>query len=128
MSQHPIKRTSQMTSGIESDRNSMGLRALVADDNHDSADSLANLLRHDGFDVRVAYDGRTALELAMSFRPDVLVLDIRMPGIDGLQLAHRLRRLPEFKDKMFVAHSGYAEQEDLDQASRADFDEYLVKP
>src|ERR1700722_1067573 len=106
----------------------MGLRLLIADDNRDTADTLASLLKQKGFEAQVAYDGRTALELAMSFRPDVLVLDIRMPGIDGLQLAHRLRRLPEFKDKMFVAHSGYAEQEDLDQTSRADFDEYLVKP
>ncbi len=106
----------------------MGLRLLVADDNQDTANSLARLLTHEGFEVQVAFDGRTALDTAMVFRPDVLILDIRMPSIDGLQLAHRLRGMPEFQGKLFIAHSGFSEQEDLDQASRADFDEYLVKP
>jgi two-component system CheB/CheR fusion protein len=106
----------------------MALRLLVADDNQDTANTLASLLTREGFEVRAAYDGRTALETAMSFRPDVLILDIRMPSIDGLQLAHRLRGMPEFQGKLFIAHSGFSEQDDLDQASRADFDEYLVKP
>ena len=106
----------------------MGLRLLIADDNQDTANTLAGLLTHAGFEVQVAFDGRAALETAMSFRPDVLILDIRMPSIDGLQLAHRLRRMPEFKGKLFIAHSGCSQQDDLDKASRADFDEYLVKP
>jgi two-component system, chemotaxis family, CheB/CheR fusion protein len=106
----------------------MGLRFLVADDNQDTADSLAILLKHEGFDVRVAYDGRTAFDTAMSFHPDVFILDIRMPRIDGLQLAHRLRSVAEFHGKLFIAHSGYSEQDQLDQASRAHFDEYLIKP
>lgn len=106
----------------------MGLRFLVADDNRDTADSLAMLLKNEGFEVQVAYDGRSAFETAVSFRPDVFILDIRMPRIDGLQLAHRLRSVPEFQSKLFIAHSGYSEQDHLDQASRADFDEYLIKP
>jgi two-component system CheB/CheR fusion protein len=106
----------------------MELRILIADDNHDTANTLERLLAKSGFDVRVAYDGRTAFDTAMSFQPDVFILDIRMPRIDGLQLARRLREVPEFKSKLFIAHSGYSEQDHLDQASRADFDEYLIKP
>lgn len=106
----------------------MALRVLVADDNRDLADSLAMLLRRDGFAVQVTYGGQEAIDAAMSFHPDVLILDMVMPGIDGIQVANQLRPLPEFASKLFIALSGYSEQKILDRASTARFDEYLVKP
>jgi len=104
------------------------LRVLVADDNRDLADSLCLLLRREGFEVRATYNGNDAIEVALQFHPDVLIVDIVMPDVDGFQVANRLRGLPEFAGKVFVALSGYSEQKILDQASRAQFDEYLVKP
>lgn len=103
------------------------LRVLVADDDRDTADSLSMLLKLWGHDVREAYDGTTALEMALAFRPDVLLLDIAMPGIDGCRLAQELRRQPGFEGTLLIAVTGYG-----DRAHRlqweADFDHYLVKP
>jgi CheY-like chemotaxis protein len=106
----------------------MALRVLVVDDNRDLADSLSLLLRREGFEVKTTYSGQDAIDTALPFKPDVLIVDIVMPDVDGLRVASHLRTLPEFADKVFVALSGYSEQKYLDQASRAKFDEYLVKP
>ena len=106
----------------------MSLRLLVAEDNVDAADSLAILLRLEGYVVVTAYDGRQAVEKALAFHPDVLGLDIGMPLFNGYQVAQRLRALPEFERKLFIALTGYSDQKHLDQASSVRFDEYLVKP
>ena len=103
-------------------------RLLIADDQKDSAETLAMLLRMEGFDVEVAYDGQQALETALTFRPDILILDLNMPALDGFQVAGRLRALPQFAHKQFVALTGYGDQQHLDAASKLEFDEYLVKP
>jgi CheY-like chemotaxis protein len=106
----------------------MALRLLIVDDNRDSADTFAVLLQHQGFDVRVAYEGQQAIEAARSFQPDVFIVDLVMPVLDGFQLAKRLRAMPEFEHSVFVALSGYSDQPHFDEASKAQFDEYLVKP
>jgi DNA-binding response OmpR family regulator len=106
----------------------MTLRLLIVDDNRDSADSLAMVLQHQGFDVRVAYEGQQAVEVARSFYPEVLIVDLVMPILDGFQLAKQLRHMPEFEKSVFVALSGYSDQSHLDEASKAQFDEYLFKP
>ena len=106
----------------------MPLRLLIVDDNRDSADSLALLLESQGFAVCVAYDGLQAIDAALSFRPDVLIVDLVMPALDGFQVAKKLRAKPEFATAVFVALSGCADQPHFDEASKAEFDEYIVKP
>src|SRR5262245_48953560 len=78
-------------------------RVLVVDDSQDAADSLAVLLNLWGYDCRVSYDGTTALQEAMDYRPHCLLLDINMPGIDGCTVARRVRRMPELSDVQLVA-------------------------
>ncbi len=104
------------------------VRLLIADDNRDEADVLSLALRREGFEVQVAHDGEQAITMALQFKPDVLFLDIAMPILDGFQVAQRLRAMPDFTNKVFVALTGFSDQEHLDQASSAEFDEYLVKP
>ena len=106
----------------------MALRLLIVDDNRDSADSLASLLRHFGYEVWVAYGGPEAILAVQSFHPDVFVVDLAMPFVDGFQVARQLRAIPEFERSLFVALSGHSEQTYMDEASKAQFDEYLFKP
>jgi CheY-like chemotaxis protein len=106
----------------------MALRLLIVDDNRDNTDCLAMLLQREGFEIMVAYDGTQAMEVASYFRPDVFIVDLIMPIMDGFDLTKRLRAMPEFEHSMFVALTGYTDQTRLDAASRAQFDEYLVKP
>ncbi|BDB24525.1 response regulator [Cupriavidus sp. P-10] len=103
-------------------------RILVVDDNSDAADSTAMLLRLDGHEVEVAGDGPSALQGAAQFRPDVILLDIGLPEMDGYEVARRLRTMPDFANTMLIALSGYAGQEYLDRARQAGFDHHLVKP
>jgi CheY-like chemotaxis protein len=106
----------------------MPLRLLIVDDNRDSADSLAMLLGAQGFAVCVAYDGQQAIDNARSFHPDVFIVDLVMPGLDGFQVAKQLRATPDFATAVFVALSGWSDQPHFDEASKAEFDEYVVKP
>ena len=93
------------------------------------ADSLSMLLRLYGHEVRVARTGPTALEMAAAFRPDVVLLDIGLPGMDGYQVARRLRAKPEFKGVMLCALTGYTPSEaDRQRPQQAGFDHYFVKP
>ena len=103
-------------------------RILVVDDFHDSADSLAALLRLLGHEVRVAYDGPAALTVAEGFRPEAALLDIGMPGMDGIELAQRLRRERPAKDLLLIALTGYGRDEDKVRSLEAGFDSHLVKP
>jgi CheY-like chemotaxis protein/two-component sensor histidine kinase len=104
------------------------LRVLLVDDNADSADGLALLLDLRGHDVRVAYDGESALEAARSFRPDVALLDIGMPSMNGYELARRLRAAPETKKTLLVAMTGWGQEEDQRKGREAGFAHHLVKP
>ena len=109
-------------------RNEAGQRVLIVDDYADSADSMAALLRFDGQDVRVAHDGPAALEAARRFAPSVVFLDIGLPGMSGFQVARALRTMPETKDCLLIAVSGYGQAEDHRNSQEAGFDRHLVKP
>jgi len=101
-------------------------RILVADDNVDAAESMALLLQLSGHDVRIAHDGLAAVKAAESFRPEIVLLDIGMPTLNGYQAARRIRKLdPAVR---LVAVSGYAQEEDRIQSKEAGFALHLVKP
>jgi signal transduction histidine kinase/ActR/RegA family two-component response regulator len=103
-------------------------RILIADDNRDAAMSLALLLEMEGHDVRRAHDGVEALEIAEAFRPDVVVLDIGMPRLDGYGAARELRARPWAQKVLLLALTGWGQQEDKRLAREAGFDHHLVKP
>jgi len=105
-----------------------GLRVMVVDDNVDAAQMLAALLEVQGHAVCVEYDARGALERARLERPDVLLLDIGLPDMDGYELARRLRGQPESAGATLVALTGYGQSQDRQEAEQAGFDHYLVKP
>ncbi len=104
------------------------LRVLVVDDNLDAADSLGLLLNASGHDVRTAYDGSTALEVAAEFRPNIVLLDIGLPGLDGYEVAKRLRNEPDFSNVVLVALTGYGTETDKLLSKEAGFNHHLVKP
>jgi CheY-like chemotaxis protein len=105
------------------------LRVLVAEDNIDAGDSLSLLLRMHGHEVLVARTGPSALEVASAFWPHVVLLDIGLPGMDGYQVAQRLREKPEFKNVVLCALSGYTPSDaDLDRPKQAGFDHRFIKP
>lgn len=104
-------------------------RVLIVDDNEDAAIILARLLRQSyGQTVAVAHDGPSALESARGFRPEVVLLDIGLPGIDGFEVARRLRRLPEANRARIVALTGWGQERDRRRSREAGFDHHLVKP
>ena len=103
-------------------------RVLVVDDNLDAVESLALLLRLQGHEVRTACDGPTALETAAAFRPEVVLLDIGLPQMDGYEVARRLREQVGLKEALLVAVTGYGQEEDRRQSDAAGFDAHLVKP
>jgi signal transduction histidine kinase len=111
-------------------RGSSSARAtvLVADDNYDAAQSLALMLAIDGHEVRTARDGLEALRIAEDFRPDLVLLDIGMPKLDGYQTARRLRKRPWAADIRVVALTGWGQEEHGERARQAGFDRLLVKP
>jgi CheY-like chemotaxis protein len=104
------------------------LSVLVADDCRDATDSLSILLQLWGHDVRVAYSGRAALALAVADRPDVLLLDLAMPGMDGCALARQIRRHPSLDGSLLVAVTGYADEVHRRIGRAAGFNRFLVKP
>jgi CheY-like chemotaxis protein len=104
-----------------------GVRVLVVDDNADAADLLGEVLGHHGCAVKVAHGGTEALEVAGRWRPDVAVLDLGLPGMDGFELARALRE--RFGDALrLVALTGYGQSGDRRAAEAAGFDAHLVKP
>lgn len=105
-----------------------GLRVLVVDDNTDAAATLALLLELSGHETRVARDGFEALALAAAFRPQVGLLDIGLPDMDGHELARRLREAPGGQQLVLVALSGWSPAPAPDASAAAGFDAHLVKP
>ena len=87
-------------------------RILVVDDNRDAAEILAAMLRHDGAEVRTAHDGALALETAEQFRPDLVLLDLGMPGVSGFDVARGIRALPWGASVMLVAQTGWGQEQD----------------
>ena len=103
------------------------LRVLVVDDHVDAAEALASFLALDGHDVRSVYDGPSALAVAAEFRPDAVLLDIGMPGMDGYEAA-RLLRASLGPDALIVALTGYAEDADAARSKAAQIDRHVLKP
>ena len=103
-------------------------RILIVDDNRDAAGSLGLLLRLAGHEVREANDGARALAAAAEFHPELIFLDIGLPGMDGYQVVTRLRAHPELSGVRVVALSGYGSDQDRDRSRAAGFDDHLVKP
>ncbi len=103
-------------------------RILVVDDNHDHAASLALLLRMSGHDAREAHDGPQALDEAERFRPEVVLLDIGLPGLDGLETCRRLRAREWAGELRLFALTGWGQEEDRRRSREAGFDDHLVKP
>jgi PAS domain S-box-containing protein len=103
-------------------------RILVADDFPQSAETLARLLRHDGSEVRVAQDGAEAFETAAEFRPDVVVLDLAMPKLNGYEAARKIRAQPWGKQMVLIALTGWGQQQDRRRTQDAGFDAHLTKP
>lgn len=101
---------------------------LVVDDNTDAAETLAMLLEALGCETRVVDNGPAALALVASFKPPLALLDIGLPGMDGYELARRLRELPELARMRLVAVTGYGQKADIELALKVGFDEHLVKP
>ncbi|MBG9386983.1 hybrid sensor histidine kinase/response regulator [Caenimonas aquaedulcis] len=103
-------------------------RILVVDDLAASAETLMTLLEMEGYEVRVANEGMEALRIAEDFRPDVVLLDIGLPGMNGFEVAHRLRQQPESRDALMIALTGYGEAESRTRSAQAGFDFHMVKP
>jgi CheY-like chemotaxis protein len=102
-------------------------KILVVDDNRDTATSCSMLFRTMGHEVQTAYDGIAALELARTFKPEAIFLDIGLPGMNGFEVVKTLRR-EGHRNEIIVAVSGYGQPEDRQRSREAGFDEHLVKP
>ena len=103
-------------------------RVLVVDDNCDAAVTLGLLLKMLGVEVRVVHSGAEALESLDSFRPRVVLLDIGMPGMDGYEVARRIREQPGLGEVTLIALTGWGQEEDRDRSRAAGFDHHLIKP
>ena len=104
------------------------LRVLVVDDNQASADTLHWTVELFGDTVKSCHDGKTALKLAADLRPDVVLLDIGMPGMDGLQVCEALRAMPDLKHVKIIAQTGWGDEQMRRKTATAGFDLHLVKP
>jgi CheY-like chemotaxis protein len=103
-------------------------KVLIIDDNADAADGLCDLLRDSGFTCGVALDGPSGLNLLTSFEADVVLLDLGLPGVDGYEVARRIRAMPGGDRYLIVAITGYGEDRDRRRSHEAGFDAHLVKP
>ena len=103
-------------------------RVLIVDDNEDSANSLAMILKLGGHETASVYTAVDALQRAAVFKPDVVLLDIGLPGMDGYEVALKMRELPGLRDIRLVAVTGYGRSDDRLRAREAGFDDHLIKP
>ncbi len=113
---------------VADETSGQSLRVLVVDDNVDAAESLGLLLEALGHEIQTAYDGLSAVEAAIKFLPNVVLLDIGLPGIDGLEVAKRLRQQPQLSGVVVVAMTGYGQEEDKRRSMEAGLNYHLVKP
>ncbi len=104
------------------------LRVLVVDDNVDTVTTLAMLVQESGHEVRTAYDAFAVVEAALEYRPNVVLLDIGLPGLNGFEVAKRLRQQPALQNAVLVALTGYGREGDRQRSQEAGFDHHLVKP
>jgi CheY-like chemotaxis protein len=103
-------------------------RVLIVDDNEQAAECLAVIVNLWGHDVRVVFQGSETIRSAREFRPDVILLDIGLPGVDGYSLARTIRGEPGLRDVMLVALTGFGLDEDRRRAAEAGFDRHMLKP
>jgi CheY-like chemotaxis protein len=103
-------------------------RILIVDDNVDAATTLSELLKMWGHDVRVVYDGLAALETAPIYQPNVILLDIGLPGMNGYEVARKLRQKAGLSQTILIALTGYGQREDQDQFREVGFDYHFTKP
>ena len=103
-------------------------RILIVDDNRDAAETLAKLLQMVGNDVRTAHDGKHAVEVAADYLPEVVFLDIGLPGLDGFEVCRHLRRQSQIPQPFIAAMTGYGQEEDRLRSAAAGFNAHLVKP
>jgi CheY-like chemotaxis protein len=104
------------------------LRVLVVEDNTDTALAMGEVLEIWGHEVRLAYDGLSAIEVAQAYQPQVILLDIGLPGMDGLQVARALRLQPQFAETLLVATSGYGQAHDLQRSLDSGMNHHFTKP
>jgi len=124
----PAWEVSQVEVSADRPAADVGLRILVVDDSRDAADTCATVLELSGHEVRTAYDGRRALELAGTFRPHALVLDIGLPDVNGYEVARSIRAAPWGGGMVLIAVTGWGQGEDRRRALEAGFDHHLTKP
>src|SRR5207237_4222828 len=120
----PLSTNGNMRSGLPG----CAQRILIVDDNVDAAETLAMVLRQNGHDVRTTYDGPSALEVAPAYRPEVVLLDIGLPGMDGYEVAKRLKQQPGMDRICLAAVTGYGQENDRNRSRSAGFHYHLVKP
>jgi DNA-binding response OmpR family regulator len=101
---------------------------LIVDDSEDGAESLAILLRLEGYETHQAYDGVDAIEAAERLQPDAILLDIGLPGLNGYEVCRRIRQQPWGKDLTLIALTGWGQEEDRHRSREAGFDAHMVKP
>lgn len=111
-----------------SDKLGSSRRILVVDDNEASALTLSWALELSGFDVKASFDGPTALTIAAQFHPDIVLLDIGMPHMDGYEVCRRLRQLPSLDGIYIIAQTGWGDAEVRQMTHAAGFDDHLTKP
>jgi CheY-like chemotaxis protein len=104
------------------------IRVLMADDNRDAVDSMAMVLKMSGYEVSLAYSGKAALEMAQQHRPDVVILDIGMPDMNGHEVAAAIRQQPWGRAMHLIAITGWGEDKDKERTRGAGFDLHLTKP
>ena len=120
--------TADTACGVPGAKGEAGMRVLVVEDNRDAADSLRLLLGLYGYEVAVAYSGHDGVRAAQQCRPDVVLCDIGLPGLDGYAVARRLRQNPSTAKARLIAVTAYGRDEDRRRSHEAGFDLHVVKP
>ena len=128
LDQHDVPSASPTDGAQPGEAPPQGRRILIVDDNADSADSLAMLLQLGGHEAHTAYDGPQGLEAAARLQPDVMLLDLGLPGMDGCEVCRRVRQQPWARGALLVAVTGWGQAADRQRSQDAGFDAHLVKP
>jgi len=124
----PLEEKEDVTNRKLAIENRKSLRVLVVDDNVDSAKTLGMLVKASGHEIRIVHDGLAVLEAALDFQPHVVLLDIGLPGMNGFEVAKRIRLQPAIQNVVLVAMTGYGQESDRQLSHEAGFNHHLVKP